>query len=161
MTINFKLPKNIDGRRQEVPLCARSLVIIGANGSGKSRFSTALARELGDRAGRVSALDALYRPGDNGETEFERLMALMLHDEIKSLLAYKLSRASGEAADLKRTRLDRLIEMWQEIYPGNKMLIEADRLVFARSGTDDRYNASRLSDGERAVLYLIGAMLYA
>lgn len=162
MTINFKLPKNIDGRRQDVPLCARSLVIIGANGSGKSRFSAALAHELGGRAIKVSALNALYlHGGENGESEFERLMALMLHDEIKSLLAYKLSRASGEAADLKRTRLDKLIEMWQEVYPGNKMLIEADRLMFARNGTDDRYNASRLSDGERAVLYLIGAMLYA
>lgn len=162
MSINFKLPKDIDGRRQSVPLCARSLVIIGANGSGKSRFTDALARELGNRAVTISALNALYLHGnDNNDSEFERLMAMMLRDEIKSLLAYKLSRASGETTELKNTRLDKLIAMWQEVYPGNKMLIEADRLVFARHGVDDRYSASRLSDGERTVLYLIGAMLYA
>lgn len=180
MTINFQLPLNTSGRRLELPLCSRSIVIIGANGSGKSRFASALIKDLGNRAFKISSLNALYVQGERakdgaisqmhakagvtlgGETEFERLMALMIHDEIKNLLFYKLSRAIGDKkADLKPTRLDKLIEMWQEVYPGNKMLIEADRLVFSRQGADDLYSASRLSDGERAVLYLIGAMLYA
>ncbi len=180
MAINFNLPPSLDNAKHDIPLCARSLVIIGANGSGKSRFAAALARQLGEKAFRISALNALYVGGAEadegsvsklhshagvtlgGETEFERLMALLLHDEMANLISYKLSRASGNSdASLGVTRLDRLIELWQEIYPGNKMLIESERLRFMRNGDDESYAAARLSDGERAVLYLGGAMLYA
>lgn len=180
MAINFTLPPSVDGVKQEIPLCAKSLVIIGANGSGKSRFAAALAHELGDKAFRISALNALYLQGNDadagsvsrlhdragvklgGETEFERLMALLLHDEMTNLLSYKLARATGSGdAEMGKTRLDRLIELWQEVYPGNRMLIESERLLFVRNGNDESYAAARLSDGERAVLYLGGAMLYA
>jgi len=180
MTVDFKLPASSDGVKREIPLCARSLVIIGANGSGKSRFSASLARDLGTRAFRVSALNALYMQGSaaddgsvsrmhrdagvllGGETEFERLMAMLLYDEMSNLLSYKLSRASGKPdAGLGVTRLDRLIELWQDVYPGNRMLIESERLQFVRNGQEESYAAAKLSDGERAVLYLGGALLYA
>ncbi len=180
MAIKINLPASGDGARHEIPLCARQLVVIGANGSGKSRFALSMAHDLGGRGFRISALDALYLQGDaaddgsvsrlhcaagvalGGKTEFDRLIALLLHDEMSNLLSYKLSRASGRKdAGLGVTRLDRLIELWQEIYPGNRMLIESERLQFMRSGHDDIYAVNRLSDGERAVLYLGGAMLYA
>ncbi|MDE6450114.1 MAG: DUF4435 domain-containing protein, partial [Muribaculaceae bacterium] len=180
MAIRLKLPASGDGARHEIPLCARSLVIIGANGSGKSRFASFMAHDLGPRGFRVSALDALYRQGSaaddgavsrlhrdagvalGGDTEFDRLMALLLHDEMTNLISYKLARASGKQdAGLGVTRLDRLIELWQEIYPGNRMLVGSERLQFVRHGQEECYAANRLSDGERAVLYLGGAMLYA
>ncbi|MDE5636399.1 MAG: hypothetical protein K2I52_08870, partial [Muribaculaceae bacterium] len=63
MAIRLKLPASGDGARHEIPLCARSLVIIGANGSGKSRFASFMAHDLGTRGFRVSALDALYQQG--------------------------------------------------------------------------------------------------
>lgn len=180
MAIRLKLPASGDGARHEIPLCARSLVIIGANGSGKSRFASFMAHDLGPRGFRVSALDALYRQGSaaddgavsrlhrdagvalGGDTEFDMLMALLLHDEMTNLISYKLARASGKQdAGLGVTRLDRLIELWQEIYPGNRMLVGSERLQFVRHGQEECYAANRLSDGERAVLYLGGAMLYA
>ena len=39
----------------------RHIVIIGANGSGKTRFANRLAADLGDKAFRLSALKAQSR----------------------------------------------------------------------------------------------------
>ena len=39
----------------------RHIVIIGANGSGKTRFANRLASDLGSRSFRLSALKALYK----------------------------------------------------------------------------------------------------
>lgn len=181
MPIDLPLPRSADGHSHQLPLCSKSIVIIGANGSGKSRFADAVAANLGDeRAFRISALNALYINGNDadagsisklhrdagvmlgGDTEFERMLSLLLHDEMTNLLSFKLSRAMGDTdASLATTRLDQLIELWQEIYPGNKMLIESDRFKFVRNGNLESYNVGRLSDGERTVLYLGGAMLYA
>lgn len=180
MALSFSLPAASDGLRHEIPLCARALTIIGANGAGKSRFAAALAASLGDRAFRVSALNALYGHGEEadrgplslmhrhagvlagGDTEFERLLTLLLHDEMTNLLSFKLSRAAGDtSATLGETRLDRLIALWQDVYPGNRMHVSSDRFSFTRHGQDDIYSAARLSDGERTVIYLAGAMLYA
>ena len=44
----------------------RQVIIIGANGSGKTRFANALARSVGDKAFRMSALKAAYdRSGED------------------------------------------------------------------------------------------------
>ena len=60
--MDLTLPRRRDG---QTPLTITlnpdsSLVIIGANGSGKTRFTDAVVRSLGDKAYRMSALDALY-----------------------------------------------------------------------------------------------------
>ncbi|MCM1449739.1 MAG: DUF4435 domain-containing protein [Clostridiales bacterium] len=181
MPVDMPLPRSVDGKKHQLPLCTKSVVIIGANGSGKSRYADSLASQLGeDRVFRISTLNALFLDRQNayegsisklhrqkgvtmgGDTEFERLLSLLLHDEMTNLLSFKLSRAMGHNdATLETTRLDQLIELWQEIYPGNRMLIESDRFRFVRSGNEESYAVGRLSDGERAVLYLGGAMLYA
>lgn len=163
-----------------------ALVIIGANGSGKTRFTSAVIRSLGDRAFRVSALDALYtRRTDMSElsesfirnlspsivaqtertkapfTVLELLLLQLMNDEMVNLIAYKLARAGGERRELSATRLDRVISLWQEVFPGNKVLIDSGKILFSRGVNVETYSAVRLSDGERAVLYYAAAVLYA
>ena len=177
MALNITLPPLSDGRPGRLPLCTRSLVIIGANGSGKSRFEHALEKSLGSRAFDISALAGLYGKCDDStstgrlfketglkvpvETGLDALIAMLLDEELKSLLEYKLARGGNEPDKLPTTKLDKLISLWQEIYPGSRMHIETHRLAFTREGSSDSYDAWRLSDGERAVLYLAGSMLYA
>ncbi|MDE6371160.1 MAG: ATP-binding protein, partial [Duncaniella sp.] len=101
----------------------RHIVIIGANGSGKTRFARRLAADLGTQAFNVSALKALYgrdredtspvsidsmyhsaidgasllRPDLTGE--FERLIGLMVNEEMLSLIEYKYGgRRRGKQA---------------------------------------------------------------
>lgn len=157
----------------------RQIVIIGANGSGKTRFASRLASDLGERAFRVSALKALYGASDDSAPvnrlynekvkttgilrtdisgEFDRLIALLLNEEILTHLETKYQHDGSKEPE---TRLDRVIAMWQQIFPSNKILIESGRMLFDRNDSTAAYSPARLSDGERAVIYYLGAVLLA
>lgn len=160
----------------------RHIVIIGANGSGKTRFANRLAADLGDKAFRLSALKALYTK-DKDDTspnsidtlynqsvagasllrpdlagQFERTIGLLVNEEMLSLIEQKYS---GNETAPHTTRLDHVMQQWQKVFPGNRVLIESGRMLFSRDVTSDTYSPSRLSDGEKTVLYYLGAVSFA
>lgn len=174
----------------EMPPKPRCLTVIGANGAGKTLFTHALASSMGEQAFRMSALNALYYNGEpqaerdstdalylkaskspgfltnSASTPFDRLMALLLNEEIAALVSFKVSqiddaRNYSHLSTFARTKLDDVILRWQELFPSNQVLRQGGRLLFARQGETDTYSQLRLSAGERAVLYYLGAVLYA
>lgn len=177
--MDLHLPARHDGTHEIVKAGKRRIVIIGANGSGKTRFTENLISGMKDKAFRISALNALYRstepntlPGsidslfaeavthttflrDDVPTQFDRLMMLMVFDEMLNLFAWKVSGA--EPSD---SRLDSVIKAWQEIFPGSKVLYEGGKMLFSRN-PGESYSPVKLSDGEKAVLYYFGAAMYA
>lgn len=177
------LPPRLHGQPLEVDTSGTSnIVVIGANGSGKTRFANRLASDLGGGAFRLSALKALYEreredhsPGSidslyaeasKGASilrtdlrgEFERMIGLMLNEEMLSLIDYKFRRLTDR---LPATRLERVIKQWERVFPDNKVLIESGRMLFTRDDSDDAYSPSKLSDGEKAVMYYLGAVTFA
>ena len=60
MTMDILLPLKHTGERETIQSRTRQLIIIGANGSGKTRFTERLIKDLEGRSFRISALDALY-----------------------------------------------------------------------------------------------------
>ena len=181
--MEFSLPPNKDGQTEVVDSAGHPLVIVGANGAGKSRFTSKMISSLGNRAYSLSALHGLYVTdadavskssvgricGDSAagkvaigkSNELDLLLFQLMHDEMLNLLNYKLAKADGKNAELRLTKLDRVVGLWQEIFPENKILVESGSVLFSRSNGDDRYSALRLSDGERAVIYYIAGVLYA
>lgn len=180
--MDITLPHKTDGTADVIAAGQRPIVIVGANGAGKSRFTSSLVASLGDRAYSLSALHGLYVREANEvkessvarqcvvdgslsvnlsdhPNELELLLAQLMHDEMLNLLHYKLS--ADKTSGLQPTRLDRVVELWQEIFPGNRILVESGSFLFSRANNDDSYSALRLSDGERAVIYYIAAVLYA
>lgn len=189
------LPPKRTGKPDIIPADQQRIIIIGANGAGKSRFTERLAESLPDKAFRLSALKAMYdrseadpspnsidtlyhnhplnaiSKSDSGETsQLERLISLLMQDEMLNLLGYKLQASTDKDTHLPTTNLDRVIKLWQKIFPGNKVLIENGRILFSNSPSamteDGDYAAPkrswlRLSAGEQAVIYYIGAILYA
>jgi len=163
-----------------------SFVIIGANGAGKTRFTDAIIQSLGEKAFSLSALDALYNRKSSDDnlpsslrrvlspailaqaekstpapTLIDMLLQQLMHDELVNLIGYKLAIADGRKTELRPTRLDRVISLWQEVFPGNRVLTESGKILFARDIDTNAYSAVRLSAGEKAVLYYAGAVLYA
>ena len=186
--MKLTLPRRSDGSEpQHLSIDAgNSFVIIGANGAGKTRFTSAVVESIGASAFRVSALDGLYgrhrvpdmavsslrsrcddavvaslERGGSVPTGLEMLLAQLMHEEMLNLIGYKLAVASSGGASLKRTRLDRVIDLWQGVFPDNKMLIDSGKILFSRGMAPDSYSEIKLSDGERAVLYYAGAVCYA
>lgn len=181
----IELPSRIDASAPPALPPSRQITLIGANGSGKSMFMDCLMEQCGDKAYCVSALGADFpekivseRPGsvdmlyaraiatqpylkDSAVSEIDKLAFLLFADELEYLLSVKSDRMGGGAVELRPTRLDRLAQLWRRIFPGSRVVRRHGRLMFANESGGDLIPPSRLSQGEKAVLYYISAVLYA
>ena len=184
--MKISLPGRRTGEASAIKLSpGQCMLIVGANGAGKTRFTAATAENLGGHAYPLSALQALYgkmTAGDElppqyrqvfapavlapldkgiGSTLLELFLSQLMHDEMVNLIAYKLAVADRKTAELKKTRMDHVIELWQDIFPGNRVLIDSGKMLFSRGVDITRHSALRLSDGEKAVLFYAAAIQYA
>ena len=159
---------------------------MGANGSGKTRFINQMIRDLGERAFYVSAIDALYpvvrdfkvnsissiyeelksrakyvKP--SGETELDKLLCLLIYDDLSESLTFRLRSVMGDETPEKipTTKVDTLIRLWKNIFTKHAVIRHLDSFEFLTPENDDPISLLRLSHGEKAVLYYIGACLYA
>ncbi len=179
------LPPRVDGAAEQLPADARQVLIIGANGAGKSRFTMRLAEQAEAPVFRLSPLRALYgafrndAPADSIDglyasamarwpltgpadaapaTEAERLLALMMAEEVQALLAYKVE---GRRGDLPLTKIDRVLALWREIFPENEVLRADGALLFTSVDDGSARTQVKLSPGEKLALYYFGGVLYA
>lgn len=187
MPQRIQLPPQASGNAAPQLPYARQITLIGANGSGKTRFMNAMIKACGERAYSLSALTA-FTPRPQKEnpmtgsidymyseasvhsrfgkqeilSDFDRLSSIILHEEFKSLLKYKSERLfEGKKSDFEPTKLDTLVKMWEKIFPDNQILRLNGSLMFSTPSGDDSISATRLSQGEKTVLYYILATLYA
>lgn len=183
------LPPDTANRRNILDTTARQILIIGANGAGKTRFTDYLVDELQGQSFCLSGLDALYgaRPDSHHKIlpgsiddlfekmvarhplfrsdvplTFDRLISLLLNEEITNLISNKVASAKGRRSNrVRETKLDKVIDAWQAIFSGSRILIKGGELAFLREDDTSAYSSMRLSDGERAALYYLGAVLFA
>lgn len=161
------------------------LSIVGGNGAGKTRFMEELVRLNSPRAYCISALSASFpereentRPGSidmlfrkaaenqpymrtDAVSELDKLAYMLFVDEFEYLLSVKQEGIAGQNVKLRPTRLDRVISLWERVFPGNRILRTKGTLMFATAAGADIISLERLSRGEMAVLYYAAAVLYA
>lgn len=187
MAFNLTLPPHSNGEQEKFISGRERIIIIGANGSGKTRFTERLVADTVPESFRLSALNAIYNtsiidnlPGsidnlyneatasspfirNDNQTQLERLTALMMNEEMINLLDHKLAVAENKKMDrqLPVSKLDILARAWHEAFPNNRILRQSGKLLFSNRQHGDSYSQLRLSDGEKAVLYYLGAVQYA
>ena len=88
------------------------------------------------------------------------LQALFADQSNKSLETHKKVR-SGVVENADQTKFEHLVEIWERLLPHRNLHITGDDIEVRIPGTEESYNASELSDGERAIFYLIGQTLAA
>lgn len=180
------LPQKRGKEQPSLPHDSRQILIIGANGAGKSRFTRRLVKSCPpERVFPISPLRALYGTFDAEAepqsidglyakalarspltvgtvgvpgSEAERLMGVMLSEEMQALLAYKMD---GKGGALPETKLDRVLLLWREIFPDNEVLRHDGTLTFSTPADGGKRSQMKLSPGEKLVLYYFGAVLYA
>lgn len=61
------------------------------------------------------------------DTEFARMLAVLLDEEASALFA---GRFGGDAGS-QQPRLEKLVELWEQIFPDNRVLVESGRLLIS------------------------------
>src|SRR5258708_14219580 len=162
------------------------VVIVGPNGSGKTRFSTQLAQM--NSAEIVSALRnsaprsdiPAYSPiqaRNNLESLIQQRQSSYweLSNEIDSLFAKLLAEDAAAAIRFRDgftlhatiqpddTVLQHTRRLWSRVFPGRQLSFDSYTATVSSeyAGTGVSYSANTMSDGERVALYLAGRILNA
>ncbi|WP_084294522.1 AAA family ATPase [Leisingera aquimarina] len=113
-------------------------------------------RRAGSRWGNKHATHLL--------NDFEYLIQALFADQSNTALqAYQRHKPGAEATDepFRTTKFDKLEEIWRALLPHRKLHISGDDILVSIPGRDEKYTASEMSDGERAIFYMIGQALVA
>lgn len=202
---NGNIPKkdnsNSELQHEELTLEAgKTTIIIGANGSGKTRLAVYLEEQLGEKAHRIAAHRALslnpnvdkipeakarqylsygismngisitdrkyYRWDNKAPTillnDFDRLLQYLFAQQNNLAVENNQKLNRDEEITNSKTKLDILQEVWERLLPLKKLHITADDIRVSSIGIESAdYSASEMSDGERAVFYILGQVLSA
>lgn len=183
---SLKLPPLINGKEAPKLPDGRQLTIIGGSGAGKTRFMEMLMDLTSERTYSLSAIRAPFPEREpskfkgsideqylnataskpymrtNAVSELEKLIYMLFADEFGQLLKLKDKALSkGYLKKIPASKLDKLKNIWEKIFPGNKIITTDGTLMFSTASGEDLIPAERLSQGEMAVLYYVAGALYA
>jgi hypothetical protein len=88
------------------------------------------------------------------------LQALFAEQTNKTLETHTKNRA-GDHTQAPPTNFERLAAIWHRLLPHRRLHISGDDIQVSIPGSTARYTGSEMSDGERAIFYMIGQALTA
>jgi energy-coupling factor transporter ATP-binding protein EcfA2 len=93
--------------------------------------------------------------------DFDSLIQAMFAEQANRALKTHIAVRNNDCSPPPLTQFERLEEIWKRLLPHRQLHFSGDDIqVSAREGTA-RYTASEMSDGERAIFYLVGQTLVA
>lgn len=135
-----------------VPKISERAALLGLR-TGHANENAQIAHRIGSRWNNNMAVSLL--------NDFDFLIqALFAEQANKSLETHKKVRA-GNGSPADPTKFERLDEIWKRLLPHRELDISGDDIQVTVPGLNTRYKASDMSDGERAIFYLIGQTLTA
>ncbi len=184
--MKLSLPKRINKRADEVldTQKANTVIIVGANGAGKSSFAKELGKKYSGPTEYISGVSSLYlkretiddMPVNNLSllqsalskdsvpvlSEYEKLMIRLQTEEFDAALKYKEESKHNRNIEPPSTKIDRIQSIWERLFPHNRLIRTSGSIELASAtNLGTHYSAERMSDGERIVFYLIGSVLCA
>ena len=160
-----------------------NIVMIGANGSGKSTFSRQLSGKISSNISILSAQHLLvHRTQDSipanldvvknirefqkkgkssSDSDFASLISSDMDNLITTLLMDHLDKARDyydNDSEKKPSYFKDTAKIWQELIPQHE-LIPTNSTIFVRVPGQPLYAFNNLSDGEKAVFYYVGHVL--
>jgi AAA domain, putative AbiEii toxin, Type IV TA system len=176
-----------------------SVVIVGANGGGKTRLAVLIEDSFQARAHRISAHRALtlnptvakisenaalagLRFGYTGESvqignrsgsrwqskmavsllnDFDYLIQALFADQANKSLATHVKVRAGDLSPAEATKFEQLDAIWRRLLPHRQLHFSGDDIQVSAPPSAAMYKSSDMSDGERAIFYLIGQTLAA
>ncbi|MBO4562773.1 MAG: DUF4435 domain-containing protein [Clostridia bacterium] len=206
MSFKYWLPDE-QGNKIEKTTDSNAVIIIGANGSGKSKLGAWIERKDMNSVHRIGAQRKLsfpeniplmtysqasnlvyygiddksfmqrgskvYRWGGNDadyttrmiediDNVFAELLAINNNEEHAFVEAARKAEANNDKVpSVPITISEKLIRIWKRVLPQRQIVLDDSKFIaeFDNNGTEVRYPATNMSDGERSVLYLAAQVL--
>lgn len=93
--------------------------------------------------------------------DFDSLLQALFADQAVTTLETHTKYRSGTLMKATATKFETLSDIWQRLLPHRQLVISGDDIQVSVVGMPGTYPASDMSDGERAVFYLIAQALVA
>lgn len=93
--------------------------------------------------------------------DFDSLLQALFADQSVTTLETHTKYRSGTLTNAAATKFETLSEIWQRLLPHRQLVISGDDIQVSAVGGSETYPASDMSDGERAIFYLIAQALVA
>lgn len=170
----FEKIKNIHG----------SIVMIGANGSGKSSFARQLDGKIADNIVILSAQHLLFynkqetistsgneiqkvrdfqmNKKEGGDSNFQHIITADMNNLVDALISQhtKCTYKVYEGETKQESYLKKTINIWKKLIEHRNIVIDITGL-YVKGDNIKEYDFNQLSDGEKAVFYYIAHILLA
>ncbi|ELA8062726.1 AAA family ATPase [Vibrio parahaemolyticus] len=93
--------------------------------------------------------------------DFDYLLQVLFAEQVNRTLISHRQALSGNIDEIIETKFEILAKYWEQILPHRQLHISGDNLHVSSQGDAEPYSASKMSDGERAVFYILGQVLVA
>lgn len=95
--------------------------------------------------------------------DFDILLQWLYAEQGNTAVNYLDKAYNGNAGEPTTTKFRQLSTMWERVLPTKHLIITGDDIQVEPIGgsAEDRYSAAQMSDGERAIFYMIGQVLFA
>lgn len=93
--------------------------------------------------------------------DYNQLVQSLFAEQANTSLTTHQHARAGLMQAASPTKFEKLIEIWDRILPHRKLAITGDDIKAFVAGTETKYTAADMSDGERSIFYLIGQVLAA
>lgn len=161
----------------------KNMVIVGANGTGKSRLGSKL-EQLNSPSKRISAqrmlqitehvpkqdFDEAFQAFLNSyknqspitpQNDYGQLMMSIFAEESKRDSDYvREARKSEVKPTIPNSVIDKIIGVWDKVFPHKKIMLESNKVRAKEiEESSSPYSGAEMSDGEKVGLYLISQVL--
>ena len=93
--------------------------------------------------------------------DFDYLLQVLFAEQVNRTLISHRQALSGNIDEIIETKFEILAKHWEKILPHRKLHISGDNVHVSSQEDAEPYSASKMSDGERAVFYILGQVLVA
>ena len=93
--------------------------------------------------------------------DFDSLVQALFAEQANTALQSHKRLSAGESGTATPTRFENLSAIWHRLLPHRTLVIDGDDINVRKPGSESMYPASQMSDGERAIFYLVGQTLVA
>ncbi len=101
------------------------------------------------------------REATNLLNDFDYLLQALFAEQTNQTLVTHTRNRAGDHTKAPPTNFEKLTDIWHRLLPHRRLHISGDDIQVSIPETTAKYTASEMSDGERAIFYMIGQALTA